>query len=141
MNKRPNVLHGETRKIRVGCGNLYVTLNHREDDRYKEYPLNEIFLTPSFKDKEALSCCKTFLDTLAKLLTFMVRQEPPDDRTLYRAKVIKQIRGHVCPKNVIGTAESCVDGVARTLLCYWGGHKFKEGRCWICGYRTSEASK
>lgn len=132
--ERPEILAGETWKIPVGCGKLYVTLNVKEDDRYNEPPLNEIWIEPSFKDKEALSCCKSFLIPFARLLTFNIRRMTKEDR----GALIKQLHQHECPKRSIATAKSCIDGVARVLMCYWDGHKFKNGRCYVCGEKEGK---
>jgi len=128
-SKRPDVLSGSTIKTRVGCGVLYVTINVKKDDRYNEYPINEVWITPSFKDKEALYCCNAFLIPFARLLTFILRRIDVNDR----GALIKQLRHHECPKKSVATAKSCVDAVARVLLCYWEGHRFKNGRCYVCG--------
>ena len=133
--KRPDVLKGSTITINVGCGKLYVTLNTKDDDRYNEPPLNEVFIEPSFKtsdDDIQNYCCKSFLMPIARLLTFIIRREPPAEKESYRADLIKQLHGHKCPKMNITSADSCVDAVARVLLCHYNDHKWKEGRCYIC---------
>ena len=132
--ERGEVLEGETHKMLVGCGCLYVTLNVKKDERYTEYPLDEIWITPSFKDKEALYCCKTFLVPIARLTTFIVRRLEKKDRGAF----IKQLYKHECPKRSVVTARSCVDAVARVLMCYWDGHKWKNGRCWVCAEREEK---
>ena len=128
-HKRPEILGGRTIKILVGCGKLYVTLNVKRDERYTSYPLNEIWITPSFKDKEALYCCNAFLIPMARLLTYIIRRIDEGDR----GALIKQLHNHECPKRSVSTAKSCVDAIARVLLCYWEGHKYKNGRCYVCG--------
>ena len=133
-NKRPELLEGRTVKIPVGCGKLYITINTKPDARFNEPPINEIWITPSFKDKEALYCCNTFLVPMARLLTFILRGVDKEER----GALIKQIHNHECPKRSIATSKSCVDAIARVLLCYWEGHRFKSSRCYICGVKEGE---
>ena len=127
--ERPEILDGETHSVRVGCGKLYVTLNTKKDERFNDPPLNEIWINPAFKDKEALYCCKTFLISMSRLLTFIIRRIDKEDREA----LLKQLRQHECPKKIAGTSKSCVDAVGSVLTCYWDGCKIKNGRCWVCG--------
>lgn len=137
MNKRPDVLDSKTRKMMVGCGAIYVTVCYKDDARYKEPPINEVWIEPSFKAKDdedfLHSCIKSFTVPLSRLITFIIRHEPPDDKEKYRADLIRQLHNHTCPKTSVVCAKSCIDAVARVLLCEWNEHKYKEGRCWVCG--------
>lgn len=131
---RPDVLPGKTIKCNVGCGVLYLILNVKEDDRYKEHPLNEIWIRPNFKFKDdddiQMYCSESFLTPLARLLTFSIRRISEEER----GDLLKQIYGHTCPKRSVATADSCVDAVARALMCYWKNHRYKKGTnyCYVC---------
>ena len=136
--ERPETLKGTTITLLVGCGKLLVTMNHKEDDRYNEPPLNEIFITAQFKytDKEEVTayCCNSFLQPLARLLTWQIRRLDKEERgSFLRQLIIKENAG--CPRRSAGTRRSCIDAVGRAILCYWEGHKYKEGRCYVCGIK------
>jgi len=137
MNKRPETLHGRTVRVKVGCGELVITFNHRSDDRYKVPPLNEIFIRTDFKDdkddKIMTYCCNNFIEPLGKLLTWIIRRldnTPEEKLSLVRQLMIKENAG--CPKRSVAVNNSCIDAVGRALECYWEGHKIKNGRCFIC---------
>ncbi len=140
--KRPDVLKSKTIMTNTGCGHLYVTLTFKEDERYTEPPVNEIFIEPSYKsngsDDIQNYCCKSFLMPIARLLTFILRRETAEDKENYRADLIKQLHGHKCPRMSVTTADSCVDAVARVLLCHYEGHKIKNGRCYVCKQKEKE---
>ena len=137
--RRPEILRGFTRTINVGCGKLHITLNYRIDKRFEQPPLNEIFIKPDFpyKDKDEITayCVNSFLQPLARILTWNLRRLKKEDRASFiKQFLIKNDAG--CPRKSIATARSCMDGVARVILCYWNGHKIKEGRCYVCGLRV-----
>ena len=110
--KRPKVLKGETIRCKVGCGNLYITLNHLDDNRYNQPPLNEIWIEPGFKAKDdddiTTYCVKSFLIPISRLITFIIRRIDESER----GDFIRQIHKHECPKRNVTTAKSCVDAIA-----------------------------
>ena len=140
--KRPDTLKSKTIRVKVGCGSLYITLTTKEDQRYTEPPINEVFIEPSFKsngeDDIQNYCCKSFLMPIARLITFIIRRETYEDRESYRADLIKQLKDHQCPKMSVAVHKSCVDAISRVLLCHYQGHRFKEGRCYICKQKENE---
>ena len=136
--RRPETLKGFTRTINVGCGKLHITLNYRIDKRYDQPPLNEVFLRPDFpyKDGEITAyCVNSFLQPFARILTWNLRRLKKEERASWiKQFLIKTDSG--CPRKSVSTARSCVDGVARVILCYWEKHRIKEGRCYVCGLRV-----
>lgn len=141
LEKRPVVLNGTTVEVKVGCGKLYITMNYKEDSRYKTPPLNEVFINPSFHygdDEEITSyCCKSFLFPLGRLLTWQIRRLREEDRgSFLKQLVIMENAG--CPRRNAGTNKSCIDAIGRVLMCYWHGHKYKDGICYICRSREEK---
>lgn len=128
--KRPDMLEGTTVRVRVGCGELIITFNHDANN-----VLNEVFIRTNFKDdkndKIMTYCCNNFIEPLGKLLTWIIRRTNPDERaSLIKQLVIKENAG--CPKRSVAVNSSCIDAIGRALLCYWEGHHYKEGRCYVC---------
>jgi len=133
--KRPETLSGKTIVLKVGCGFLKITLNHKDDDRYNVPPINEIFINPEFayKDDEEITayCCNSFLQPFARLLTWQLRRLDEKERASFlRQIILKSDAG--CPRMSVAVNRSCIDAVGRALLCHWEGHKFKDGRCYVC---------
>lgn len=91
-----------TYKIRCGCGNLYIIINHDEKRRFKQ-----LFIPRNSKFR----CDLVTRDGLARIATFEGR------RSL--KQVIKDLRGnkaHHCDNyNVTAEAASCQDAVALAL--------------------------
>ena len=99
---RPTVMWGVTRKVEVGCGNLYVTMN--ED----EHGLFEVFARLG----KAGGCADAQLEAIGRLISLCLRSgiEPRD--------IIKQLKGIRCPNPLLtrgGTILSCPDAIAKAL--------------------------
>ena len=99
---RPVVVHGVTRKIEVGCGNLYVTMN--EDGK----GLFEVFARLG----KAGGCADAQLEAIGRLISLCLRSgvEPKD--------IIKQLKGIRCPNPLLtrgGTILSCPDAIAKAI--------------------------
>jgi ribonucleoside-diphosphate reductase alpha chain len=117
MEKRPkarqDVIHGSTRKIRTGCGNLYVTVN--EDD---EGNLFEIFNQIG----KAGGCAASQSEAIGRLASLAFRSgvEPED--------VIRQLKGISCHTPVWcpeGKILSCADAVAKAIEWHLQGKRVK----------------
>ena len=100
---RQNVMQGSTRKIRTGCGNLYVTVN--EDG---EGNLFEIFNQIG----KAGGCAASQSEAIGRLVSMAFRSgiEPED--------VIRQLKGISCHMPVWyqeGKILSCSDAIAKAI--------------------------
>ena len=100
---RQDVIHGSTRKIRTGCGNLYVTVN--EDG---EGNLFEIFNQIG----KAGGCAASQSEAIGRLVSLAFRSgiEPED--------VIRQLKGISCHMPVWyqkGRIFSCSDAIAKAI--------------------------
>lgn len=100
---REDAIHGSTRKIRTGCGNLYVTVN--EDGGGK---LFEIFNQIG----KAGGCVASQSEAIGRLVSLAFRSgvEPED--------VIKQLKGiscHIPVWHQAGKVLSCADAIAKSI--------------------------
>jgi len=100
---RQDVIHGSTRKIRTGCGNLYVTVN---EDR--EGNLFEIFNQIG----KAGGCAASQSEAIGRLVSLAFRSgiEPED--------VVRQLKGISCHMPVWyqeGKILSCADAIAKAI--------------------------
>jgi ribonucleoside-diphosphate reductase alpha chain len=100
---RRDVIHGSTRKVKTGCGNLYVTVN--ED---AEGNLFEIFNQIG----KAGGCAASQSEAIGRLVSLALRSgiEPED--------VIRQLKGISCHTPVWyreGKILSCSDAVAKAI--------------------------
>jgi ribonucleoside-diphosphate reductase alpha chain len=110
---RQDVIHGSTRKIRTGCGNLYVTVN--EDGEGK---LFEIFNQIG----KAGGCVASQSEAIGRLVSLAFRSgiEPED--------IVRQLKGISCHTPVWyreGKVLSCSDAVAKAIEWHL---QEKEGR-------------
>jgi len=96
------VTPGATYKVKVGCGNLYVTICYDDKRRFRR-----IFIPRNSK----FYCPLTTRDAIAKMGTFQGKRS--------MRQLIKDLRGnkaHYCEKyNVTAEATSCFDAVSRAL--------------------------
>jgi ribonucleoside-diphosphate reductase alpha chain len=100
---RCDVIHGSTRKIRTGCGNLYVTVNEDEEGRLFEI-FNQI--------GKAGGCAASQSEAIGRLVSLAFRSgvEPED--------VVKQLKGISCHTPVWhkeGKVLSCSDAVGKAI--------------------------
>jgi ribonucleoside-diphosphate reductase alpha chain len=107
LEKRPrarkNVIHGSTRKVRTGCGNLYVTVNEDEEGNLFEI-FNQI--------GKAGGCAASQSEAIGRLVSLALRTgvEPED--------IVRQLKGISCHTPVWyqeGKILSCADAVAKAL--------------------------
>jgi len=100
---RKDVIHGSTRKIRTGCGNLYVTINEDEDGHLFEI-FNQI--------GKAGGCAASQSEAIGRLVSLAFRSgvEPED--------IIRQLKGISCHTPVWyreGKILSCADAIAKAI--------------------------
>ena len=100
---RQDVIHGSTRKIQTGCGNLYVTVNEDEDGNLFEI-FNQI--------GKAGGCAASQSEAIGRLVSLAFRSgvEPED--------IIRQLKGISCHTPVWyreGKILSCSDAVAKAI--------------------------
>jgi len=100
---RQDVIHGSTRKIRTGCGNLYVTVNEDEEGKLFEI-FNQI--------GKAGGCVASQSEAIGRLVSLAFRSGiEPDD-------IIRQLKGISCHTPVWyreGKILSCSDAVAKAI--------------------------
>ncbi len=100
---RQDVIYGSTRKIRTGCGNLYVTINEDEEGNLFEI-FNQI--------GKAGGCAASQSEAIGRLVSLAFRSgiEPEN--------VIRQLKGISCHAPVWykeGKILSCADAVAKAI--------------------------
>ncbi len=110
---RQDVIHGSTRKIRTGCGSLYVTVNEDEEGKLFEI-FNQI--------GKAGGCVASQSEAIGRLVSLAFRSgiEPGD--------IIRQLKGISCHTPVWyreGKVLSCSDAVAKAIEWHL---QEKEGR-------------
>jgi ribonucleoside-diphosphate reductase alpha chain len=111
---RQDVIHGSTRKIRTGCGNLYVTVNEDEEGNLFEI-FNQI--------GKAGGCAASQSEAIGRLVSLAFRSgiEPED--------VVRQLKGISCHMPVWyqeGKILSCSDAIAKAIEWHLQGkHKVK----------------
>ncbi len=100
---RKDVIHGSTRKIRTGCGNLYVTVNEDEEGNLFEI-FNQI--------GKAGGCAASQSEAIGRLVSLAFRSgiEPEG--------VVRQLKGISCHMPVWcqeGKILSCSDAIAKAI--------------------------
>ena len=104
--ERPETLHGSTRRIKTGCGNLYVTIN--EDS---EGNTIEVFC----KLGKTGGCGASQMEAMGRLISVSLRSGYDIDG------IIKQLKGISCHQPMgLGPMKvsSCSDGVAQLLMAH-----------------------
>jgi ribonucleoside-diphosphate reductase alpha chain len=101
--ERQDVTHGSTRKIRTGCGNLYVTVNEDEDGNLFEI-FNQI--------GKAGGCAASQSEAIGRLVSLALRSGVEPDI------VIRQLKGISCHMPVWhqqGKILSCSDAIGKAI--------------------------
>ncbi len=101
--ERQEVIHGSTRKLRTGCGNLYVTVNEDEEGNLFEI-FNQI--------GKAGGCAASQSEAIGRLVSLAFRSgiEPE--------VVVRQLKGISCHMPVWyreGKVLSCSDAIAKAI--------------------------
>ncbi len=105
--ERPAVVYGMTRRIKVPCGNLFITINLDEN---KE-PF-EVFITAG----KAGGCLSANTEAIGRLISYILRTNP--DSWTHLENIVGQLRGIGCGREVgFGKNKvlSCPDAVAIEL--------------------------
>ncbi len=100
---RPDVTYGTTKKLKTGCGNLYVTINYDENGK----PF-ELFSTMG----KAGGCAASQSEAISRLISFTLRSGAN------LKEVIKQLKGITCHSiawSKGGKILSCADAIANAL--------------------------
>ena len=100
--KRPEVTQGETTKIKLDCGNIYITVNKVNGDPF------EIFIHLG----KAGGCAYSQLEALARMVSLAMQYKIPNE------DIIKQLEGIRCPSATIYRGIkyfSCADAIAKVL--------------------------
>lgn len=109
VKERPDVVTGETRKIKTGCGNLYVTINSIDDQPF------EVFATMG----KSGGCSTSHLEGISRVITLALSSG------VDIFKLIKHLKGIRCPapiKTKDGEILSCSDAIAKALEAYAQQH-------------------
>ncbi len=104
-NPRPKVLHGESWEVNSPCGEIYVTVNFKNDR------LEEVFFR--FKKKSQGSCQSTIANGFAMITSYALRSgaEAHD--------IIKGMKGHCCSRSWAymdgKPITSCIDAIGKAI--------------------------
>jgi len=100
---RPDILHGKTKRVRTGCGNLYVTINEKDGQPYETF----------IRLGKAGGCASSQTEALGRLITIILRNHVP------LSEIIDQLQGIGCHQPAfVGEGNrnlSCADAVAKIL--------------------------
>jgi ribonucleoside-diphosphate reductase alpha chain len=100
---RGDVMHGSTRKIKTGCGNLYVTVNEDEEGRLFEI-FNQI--------GKAGGCAASQSEAIGRLVSLALRSG------IDPMEIVRQLKGISCHMPVWsqeGRILSCSDAIAKAI--------------------------
>ncbi len=104
---RPDVLFGKTRKFRMECGHLYVTINVKNGKPF------EVFT----RIGKAGGCLASYTEAISRLASLALRSGVEPEH------VIKQLRGIGCASVCWKDGEaiiSCTDAIGKSLeLCQY----------------------
>jgi ribonucleoside-diphosphate reductase alpha chain len=98
---RPDITTGITEKVRIGCGNLYITVN------YDEHGICEVFTNTG-----RAGGCPSQSEATARLVSVALRSGMDADI------IIEQLKGIRCPSTIRQSGmkvTSCPDAIARVI--------------------------
>jgi len=100
--ERPNILHGNTVKIKTDCGTLFVTINTEDGKPFEVMG----------RMGKSGGCVASHIEGIGRLLSIALQNEVPVE------DLIKQLRGIRCPApvdNGDGRVFSCADAFAHAM--------------------------
>lgn len=100
--KRPKITYGTTERIRIGCGNLYITVNFVDDKMF------EVFTTLG----KSGGCAMAQSEAVCRMVSIALRAGVDPD------KIIKQLKGISCPSRSIDEGIeylSCADAIGKAM--------------------------
>ena len=106
---RPSVTIGVTEKVRIGCGNLYVSVNS------DEYGLCEVFTTPGRHGG-----CASQSEATSRLISIALRSGVPVE------VIVEQLQGIRCPACLRRegiSVTSCPDAIGKAIKKYLDAEK------------------
>lgn len=101
---RPKRTQGTTEKVKCGCGNLYITVNHNIDNGR----LVEVFATLG----KAGGCAMAQNEAITRLISLALRCD------VDKNEIVEQLKGIRCPSislNEDAQILSCADAIAQVL--------------------------
>jgi ribonucleoside-diphosphate reductase alpha chain len=104
---RPKDTFGVTKKMKTGCGNLYITINEDENG------LCEVFATMG----KSGGCASAHTEAVSRMISMALRSGVKPE------PIIRQLCGIRCPKQIIikgGSVFSCPDAIGKALADYIG---------------------
>ncbi len=104
--KRPEVVRGTTRRMRTGCGNLYITINEDENGN-----IFELFTHMG----KAGGCAASQAEAIGRLISLALRSN------IEPIEIQKQLRGISCHSPAWdngGKISSCSDAISKALERY-----------------------
>jgi len=104
--KRPEVIRGTTRRMRTGCGNLYITINEDENGN-----IFELFTHMG----KAGGCAASQAEAIGRLISLALRSN------IEPIEIQKQLRGISCHSPAWdngGKISSCSDAISKALERY-----------------------
>jgi len=126
--KRPEVIRGTTRRMRTGCGNLYITINEDEDGN-----IFELFTHMG----KAGGCAASQAEAIGRLISLALRSN------IEPIEIQKQLRGISCHSPAWdngGKISSCSDAISKALERYRekgergnGSSRPEEKEIMLCG--------
>ena len=114
--ERPEILNGTTYKVRVGCGNLYVTINEDEKGNFFEVFSNL---------GKSGTCARASTESISKLITLYLRSGGEIQH------IVDYIGGIACSSQIFDPNAgrqivSCSDGVSYVLKKHLESKKKEE---------------
>lgn len=115
MEERPRELSGPTYKIKTPCGNMYLTINKKNELPY------EAFITGGHSGV----CFNAISESFARLISLSFRYKVPLD------EISDQMKGINCNRTIYDDIEkegkkqkiiSCIDGISGILKRYKSEH-------------------
>lgn len=105
---RPKITHGKTEKVKVGCGNVYITINRDEEGH-----LVELFTTLG----KSGGCAMAQNEAVTRLISMAFKYD------IDAKEIIHQLKGIRCPSPGLDDGNdilSCADAIAQVLEKWTG---------------------